>query len=123
LVLTWLVCLLAACCVLCVLHAVCCMLLPAGFKKVGTPALLESVGVSSDAAMTKMRLMALLMLGSKASGSPVAFTDIQAALDITPEQVRRVLGRRVLGHTRQVYRVLGHARAGGAGFSGSQGVG
>jgi hypothetical protein len=34
-----------------------------------------------------MRLMALLMLGSKASGSPVPFTDIQAALDITPEQV------------------------------------
>lgn len=46
--------------------------------------------MSPDAAMTKMRLMALLMLGSKASGSPVAFTDIQAALDITPEQVRRV---------------------------------
>lgn len=53
----------------------------------GTPAVLESVGVTADAALTKMRLMALLMLGSKASGSPVPFTDIQAALDITPEQV------------------------------------
>lgn len=71
-----------------------------GFKKVGTPALLESVGVSTDAAMTKMRLMALLMLGSKASGSPVAFTDIQAALDITPEQVQpwvvRAIGSKLL---------------------------
>jgi hypothetical protein len=63
------------------------VLLPAGFNRVGTPAVLESVGVTADAALTKMRLMALLMLGSKASGSPVPFTDIQAALDITPEQV------------------------------------
>jgi hypothetical protein len=62
-----------------------------GFKKVGNAGLLDTVGVSADAAMTKMRLMALLMLGSKASGAPVAFTDIQAALDITPEQVRRGL--------------------------------
>lgn len=43
--------------------------------------------MTADAALTKMRLMALLMLGSKAAGSPVPFTDIQAALDITPEQV------------------------------------
>jgi hypothetical protein len=67
-----------------------CLLCPvatAGFQKVGTAALLESVGVSSDAAMTKMRLMALLMLGSKASGTPVSFAEIQTALDITPEQV------------------------------------
>lgn len=67
-----------------------CLLCPfasAGFQKVGTAALLESVGVSSDAAMSKMRLMALLMLGSKASGTPVSFTEIQTALDITPEQV------------------------------------
>jgi len=54
---------------------------------VGTPAVLESVGVTADAAMTKMRLMALLVLGSKAAGSPVSFADIKTALDITPEQV------------------------------------
>lgn len=53
----------------------------------GTPAVLESVGVTADAAMTKMRLMALLVLGSKAAGSPVSFADIKTALDITPEQV------------------------------------
>jgi hypothetical protein len=70
----------------------CCVVLCCtGFKKVGNAGLLDTVGVSADAAMTKMRLMALLMLGSKASGAPVAFTDIQAALDITPEQVRRGL--------------------------------
>jgi hypothetical protein len=69
----------------------CAVLCCAGFKKVGNAGLLETVGVSADAAMTKMRLMALLMLGSKASGAPVAFTDIQAALDIAPEQVRRGL--------------------------------
>lgn len=83
----WILCLHPVCCVLVLPLS---LLLPAGFKKVGTPSLLESVGVSPDAAMTKMRLMALLMQGSKASGAPVAFTDIQAALDITPEQVRRV---------------------------------
>lgn len=71
-----------------------------GFKKVGNAGLLDTVGVSADAAMTKMRLMALLMLGSKASGAPVAFTDIQAALDITPEQVQpwvvRAIGSKLL---------------------------
>lgn len=60
----------------------------AGFKRVGTPAVLESVGVSYEVMLHKMRNMALLMLGSKASGAPVPFADIQAALDITPEEVR-----------------------------------
>jgi hypothetical protein len=50
---------------------------------------LEGVGVSADAALDKMRLLALLVLGSKAKGSAVPFADIQAALDIPLEQVRQ----------------------------------
>lgn len=49
--------------------------------------MLDSVGVSADAALDKMRLMALLVLGSRASGSAVPLADVQRALDITPEQV------------------------------------
>jgi hypothetical protein len=50
---------------------------------------LEGVGVSADAALDKMRLLALLVLGSRAKGSAVPFADIQAALDIPLEQVMR----------------------------------
>eukprot|EP00879_Flechtneria_rotunda_P004880 GHRR01005154.1.p1 GENE.GHRR01005154.1~~GHRR01005154.1.p1 ORF type:complete len:241 (+),score=111.48 GHRR01005154.1:2004-2726(+) len=59
-----------------------------GFKAAATPAVLDSVGVSADAALDKMRLMALLVLGSKAAGSAVSFADIQSALDISAEQVQ-----------------------------------
>lgn len=45
--------------------------------------------MSAEAALDKMRLLALLVLGSKAKGSAVPFADIQAALDIPCEQVRR----------------------------------
>jgi hypothetical protein len=63
----------------------------AGFKTAATPAVLEGVGVSPEAALDKMRLLALLVLGSKAKGSAVPFADIQAALDIPLEQVRIVI--------------------------------
>jgi hypothetical protein len=65
--------------------------LPTGFKAAATPAVLEGVGVSADAALDKMRLLALLVLGSKAKGSAVPFADIQAALDIPLEQVRTTM--------------------------------
>ncbi|KAF6262353.1 hypothetical protein COO60DRAFT_649925 [Scenedesmus sp. NREL 46B-D3] len=72
----------------------------AGFKAAATPAVLEGVGVSAEAALDKMRLLALLVLGSKAKGSAVPFADIQAALDIPCEQVQpwivRAIGSKLL---------------------------
>lgn len=66
-----------------------------GFKSAATPAVLEAIGVSADAALDKMRLMALLVLGSKANGAAVAFSDIQAALDIPAEQVQQWIVRAI----------------------------
>lgn len=48
--------------------------------------------MSSEAALNKMRLMALLVLGSRSAGAAVSFADIQAALDITTDQVRASWG-------------------------------
>jgi hypothetical protein len=58
-----------------------------GFRAAATPAVLEGIGVSADAALDKMRLMALLVLGSKSSRSAVSFEEIQTALDIPSDQV------------------------------------
>lgn len=60
--------------------------------------MLESVGVSAEAALDKMRLMALLVLGSRANGTAVSFSDIQAALDISLEQVGGLLPHRLPLH-------------------------
>uniref|UniRef100_A0A383WL32 PCI domain-containing protein n=1 Tax=Tetradesmus obliquus TaxID=3088 RepID=A0A383WL32_TETOB len=72
----------------------------AGFKAAATPAVLESVGVSPEAALDKMRLLALLVLGGRAQGAAVPFADIQAALDIPLEQVQpwivRAIGSKLL---------------------------
>lgn len=62
----------------------------AGFRSVlgSSPAeVLDSIGVNQDAAIDKVRLMSLLVLGSKASGTPVSFQEIQQALDIPENQV------------------------------------
>eukprot|EP00878_Enallax_costatus_P031920 GHUV01034989.1.p1 GENE.GHUV01034989.1~~GHUV01034989.1.p1 ORF type:complete len:194 (+),score=61.18 GHUV01034989.1:333-914(+) len=71
-----------------------------GFKSAASPAVLESVGISQDAALDKMRLMALLTLGSRANGAAVPFADLQTALDITPEQVQpwivRAIGSKLI---------------------------
>lgn len=72
----------------------------AGFKSAASPAVLDSVGISADAALDKMRLMALLVLGSRANGSAVPFTELQKALDIAPEQVQpwivRAIGSKLI---------------------------
>jgi len=67
--------------------AVPCCYTHVGFRAAATPAVLEGIGVSADAALDKMRLMALLVLGSKSSRSAVSFEEIQTALDIPSDQV------------------------------------
>jgi translation initiation factor 3 subunit M len=66
-----------------------------GFRAAATPAVLEGIGVSADAALDKMRLMALLVLGSKSSRSAVSFEEIQTALDIPSDQVQQWIMRAI----------------------------
>eukprot|EP00877_Chromochloris_zofingiensis_P013134 jgi/Chrzof1/8074/UNPLg00119.t1 len=75
----------------------------AGFRSVlgSSPAeVLDSIGVNQDAAIDKVRLMSLLVLGSKASGTPVSFQEIQQALDIPENQIQpwviRAIGHKLL---------------------------
>ncbi|KAF8059143.1 eukaryotic translation initiation factor 3 subunit M [Scenedesmus sp. PABB004] len=59
-----------------------------GFKAAATPAVLEAVGVTAEAATDKTRMLALLVLGGRANGAAVPLAEVQAALDIPAEQVR-----------------------------------
>ncbi len=45
------------------------------------------IGVSAEASLAKMRMMALLALANQASHEEISFEQIQAALDIPAEQV------------------------------------
>ncbi|KAI8472176.1 MAG: hypothetical protein J3K34DRAFT_215264 [Monoraphidium minutum] len=72
----------------------------AGYKAAAGGAVLEGVPVAQDASLEKMRLMALLGVGSRAAGGAVALSEVQAALDIPEDQVQpwiiTAIGRKLI---------------------------
>lgn len=72
----------------------------AAFKAAASGALLEQVGVGPDAAIAKMRTMALLALANSAAHDWVSYDQVKAALDIPESQVESwvvlAIGRKLL---------------------------
>mmetsp|Transcript_24564 Transcript_24564/g.66988 ORF Transcript_24564/g.66988 Transcript_24564/m.66988 type:complete len:424 (+) Transcript_24564:62-1333(+) len=65
------------------------------FRSAAQPAVLEQVGVSGEAALTKARLVALLALCSGGSCKEVPFSRIQSALDIPANAVESWIVRAI----------------------------
>lgn len=83
----------------------------AAYRAAASPALLESVGTSPEAGLSKARTMALLALGCRSIHEEVAFGDIQKALDIPADQVEgwivRAIGKKLIeGKIDQVRNVV-----------------
>jgi len=96
-----------------------------GFKAASAPAVLTAVPITPEAALEKMRLMALLGVASKAAGGAVALSEVQAALDVPEEQVQpwiiRAIGRKLLeGKIDQVAGTLTATRCTRRAFGGTE---